>query len=100
MKRRTSEPSMNEVKKRSYDDDGIEVPKKRVLRPRSGKSFYSNEVKMRPTDRYRRERPRYGVSTKEENAQTKHLAKQTCHEKKGTNGTTSSFVVSSNQGTY
>jgi hypothetical protein len=56
----TSEPSMNEVKKRSYDDDGIEVPKKRVLRPRSGKSFYSNEMKMRPTDRYRRERPRYG----------------------------------------
>ncbi|CAJ1960266.1 unnamed protein product [Cylindrotheca closterium] len=56
----TSEPSMNEVRKRNYDDDGIEVPTKRVLCPRSGKSYYSNEVKMRPTDRYRREKPRYG----------------------------------------
>ena len=50
----TSEPSMNEVSKRNYDDDGIEVPKKQVLRPRSGRSLYSHEVKMRPTDRYRR----------------------------------------------
>ncbi|CAJ1960256.1 unnamed protein product [Cylindrotheca closterium] len=41
---------------RSYSDDGVEVGAKRVLRPRHNRSYFSQGVKMRPTERYRREK--------------------------------------------
>ncbi|CAJ1946167.1 unnamed protein product, partial [Cylindrotheca closterium] len=45
---------------RSYSDDGVEVGAKRVLRPRHNRSYFSQGVKMRPTERYRREKSRFG----------------------------------------
>ncbi|CAJ1970249.1 unnamed protein product [Cylindrotheca closterium] len=45
---------------RSYSDDSVEVGAKRVLRPRHNRSYFSQGVKMRPTERYRREKSRFG----------------------------------------
>ncbi|CAJ1967282.1 unnamed protein product [Cylindrotheca closterium] len=45
---------------RSYSDDGVKVGAKRVLRPRHNRSYFSQGVKMRPTERYRREKSRFG----------------------------------------
>ncbi|CAJ1931211.1 unnamed protein product, partial [Cylindrotheca closterium] len=45
---------------RSYSDNGVEVGAKRVLRPRHNRSYFSQGVKMRRTERYRREKSRFG----------------------------------------
>ncbi|CAJ1939680.1 unnamed protein product [Cylindrotheca closterium] len=45
---------------RSYSDNGVEVGAKRVLCPRHNRSYFSQGVKMKPTERYRREKSRFG----------------------------------------
>ncbi|CAJ1951086.1 unnamed protein product [Cylindrotheca closterium] len=45
---------------RSYSDDGVKVGAKRVLCPRHNRSYFSQGVKMRPTESYRREKSRFG----------------------------------------
>ncbi|CAJ1933125.1 unnamed protein product [Cylindrotheca closterium] len=45
---------------RSYSDNGVEVGAKRVLRPRHNRSYFSQGVKMKPTERHRREKSRFG----------------------------------------
>ncbi|CAJ1959585.1 unnamed protein product [Cylindrotheca closterium] len=47
---------------RSYSDDGVKVGAKRVLCPRHNRSYFSQGVKMRPTERYRSVRICEGVN--------------------------------------
>ena len=59
----------------SYDDVGVETKEFSPKRTRSGRSFYSEGIKYRPTERNRRERSRFGQVYLQKNKPKPNLLK-------------------------